>query len=72
LGRGVDEIMILSAVNFALQKLNTTLLKVTFVKGNRNTPAESFVNQYFNRYLNNAEIFYYHNNQKLAEVCLEK
>jgi len=71
LGRGVEEIMIMNAIKFALNKLNTVHLRVNFVKGDRNKPAESFVNQYFSCFLHDGAVFNYQNNQNLVEVCLE-
>jgi FkbH-like protein len=71
LGRGVEEIMISNAIKFALDRLNTALLRINFVKGERNTPAESFVNQYLRYYLHEAAVFNYQNKQNLVEVRLE-
>ena len=71
LGRGVEEIMILQAIKFALDELGMTQLKVDFIKGERNTPAEMFANQYLNCYLHDAATFNYQKNQNLVEVCLE-
>jgi predicted enzyme involved in methoxymalonyl-ACP biosynthesis len=71
LGRGIEEIMILGAVKLALGRLNTNLLKVNFIKGERNTPAEIFVNKYMASFLAASAIFNYQNNNNLLEVCIE-
>jgi FkbH-like protein len=71
LGRGIEKIMIFSAIKFALDRLNTVLLKINFTKGERNTPAELFVNQYLTSYLHKDDNFNFQNDQNLLEICLE-
>jgi FkbH-like protein len=72
LGRGIEEIIILNAIKTALDRLNVFMLKVNFVKGERNKPAELFVNKYMTCYLNNAVAFSYQNNTNLLEVNFEE
>ncbi|MDR2730216.1 MAG: HAD-IIIC family phosphatase [Treponema sp.] len=71
LGRGIEEIMILGAVKLALDRLNTGLLRVNFIKGERNTPAELFANKYLRPYLPGSAFFNYQNTKNLLEVCIE-
>jgi FkbH-like protein len=71
LGRTIEDIMILNAVKTALDTLNIYLLKVNFIKGERNLPAELFVKAHLARFLNDADIFDYQNDTDLLEVCVE-
>jgi len=71
LGRGIEEILIFNAIKVSMEKLNTSFLKVDFIKGERNLPAELFVNKHLAKNLNDAKVFDYQNSQKLVEVCCE-
>jgi len=71
LGRGIEEIMILNALKYALDRFGTDLLIVNFLKGDRNKNAELFVNKYLSQYLHVASFFDYEPNQNLVEVYLE-
>jgi len=71
LGRGIEEVMILGTIKLALERLNTVLLKVNFIKGERNIPAELFANKYLTPYLSDSAIFNYQNSGNILEVCIE-
>lgn len=59
LGRGLDQTIVLGAVQIMLTKFNTTNLHVLFQIGERNIPAQEFVNSYFKNNLNNFSYFSY-------------
>lgn len=46
LGRGIDDIIIFAALEAGLKKLGVEKLRVNFVRGERNRPAEMFFSQY--------------------------
>jgi FkbH-like protein len=71
LGRGIDDIIVLQAVKFAMIKFGTDLLKVNFRIGERNTPAELFINKYLKIHTANPAPFEYQNEQNLLEVKIE-
>jgi len=49
LGRGIDESIVLGAIELACKHFNTRRVKVCFQKGERNTPAERFVSEQFGK-----------------------
>ena len=51
LGRGIDEVLILGMIRLAAETLHTNRLSVSFVKGERNVPAEKFVNERLAQYI---------------------
>lgn len=59
LGRGLDEIIVLGAVQHGLMALNVTRLKILYQKGERNTPALIFINKYFCGYTDGFAEFTY-------------
>ena len=52
LGRGIDDVLVLKMYKLASEVLNTTKLKVNFTKGERNLPAEKFIETYLDKYQN--------------------
>ncbi len=64
LGRGIDEVIVLGAIAQGMKHLNVTALSVDFVKGERNTPAEKFVQERFKNHLPNTANFAYELPQK--------
>lgn len=59
LGRGIDNIIVLGAINEAVKYFNSEKLKVIFKKGERNVPAEMFVKEHLNNYTIKADSFSY-------------
>lgn len=49
LGRGIDDIIVLGAMNTILRHFSCSKLKVDFQKGPKNVPAERFVQKYLNQ-----------------------
>lgn len=52
LGRGIDEIIVLDMIELAAETLGVNNLRVCFKKGERNIPAELFVDKYLKKYIN--------------------
>ncbi len=50
LGRGIDDIIIFAAIRTGMDKLGVEKLRVNFVQGERNKPAEIFYEQYLCNY----------------------
>ena len=59
LGRGIDEIIVLKSVSIACQWFEHNRLRIEFKKGERNIPAESFMNTYFKDYIKSQNEFVY-------------
>lgn len=49
LGRGIDECIVLGAIDLVCNYFNTKRVKICFQKGERNTPAERFVMEHFEK-----------------------
>jgi FkbH-like protein len=71
LGRGIDDIIVLQAIKLAMMRIAVNKLKVNFCIGERNTPAELFVNKYLQIYTVSPEPFDYQSEQNLLEVKVE-
>ena len=73
LGRGLDEVIVLGSIQFLLDYLNSNKLKIQFIKGEKNIPAEKFVLKYLNEHLNDYSNFKYHNdNKNIIQLYKEK
>ncbi len=59
LGRGIDDVIVLGAIKIILDNYNVDLVRVAFKRGERNKPAEKFVIQYLQKYLEQPEWFKY-------------
>lgn len=68
LGRGIDDMIVLGAIQLAMQKLNQTKMKIDFQKGARNLPAETFVKQYLNNYIDAPDCFTYYFPKNLVHI----
>lgn len=52
LGRGIDDVLVLKMFKIAAEELKTSDLRVNFTKGERNLPAEKFIETYLSKYQN--------------------
>lgn len=68
LGRGVDQAIVLGAVSTALSSLGLKRLKVNFVAGERNLPAEKFCEENFDAYRASPRDFEYKIPRNLIKV----
>lgn len=59
LGRGIDQALVLGGVRVAMNSLDLKRLKVNFIKGDRNTPAERFYDKYFETFKASPQAFEY-------------
>lgn len=57
LGRGIDENIIIYPIQLAMERFNNNRLLFSFTKGERNTPAEEFINNNLQEYKNKTGIF---------------
>ena len=55
LGRGIDDLIVLNAINVGMKKLDVSKLKVNFIEGERNEPARLFVEKFLKQYRSEAE-----------------
>ena len=59
LGRGIDEIIVLGAIQGILDRMGTEYLRVAFRSGERNLPAQNFVQRHLAQYLEQPHYFHY-------------
>ena len=52
LGRGREDAIVLGSISIAQDLFGLKKVKILFQKGERNTPAEKFLNQYAKEYIN--------------------
>lgn len=57
LGRGIDNIIVLGAIGGILRRFKKNKVKVLFQRGERNTPAEQFIERHLKAYLENPSEF---------------
>lgn len=57
LGRGIDDVIVLGAIEEICKSFDQNRVRVLFQKGPRNVPAEIFVNKYLQQYLDRPEEF---------------
>ncbi|MGW6778218.1 HAD-IIIC family phosphatase [Brucella pseudogrignonensis] len=72
LGRGLDEVIVLGAVQSALTALKRTELTVLFVEGERNAPARKFCDTYLSGYIERKQRFEYIYPDGLVDLKFEK
>ena len=72
LGRGIDDVIVLGMIKLAASELGTSKLEVTFKKGERNTPAENFVNTYLEEYANKVEPMQLDYDSSLVQIQIVK
>ncbi len=72
LGRGIDDILLLGMMETAQNALQTKELKVLFRKGERNTPAENFVNSYLKKYENKSAVSDLSYDRSVVDIQIKK
>jgi len=72
LGRGLDELIVLGAIQVALDHLSKTALNIQFCRGPRNAPAESFVETRVRTFLNSINDFHYSIDNSIATVSINQ
>lgn len=72
LGRGIDEILVLGMMRCALDYFKCEVLKMDFVKGERNEPAEKFVEGNLSACLQKPQQFDYQLPEGLVEIRMLK
>lgn len=68
LGRGIEDILVLGAIQGILTQFHVDKLLVPFVKGPRNTPAEQFVKSHLEPYQAHPAKFFYQVPDDLLEI----
>ena len=68
LGRGIDDMIVLAAINAAAECLGKDAVRVEFQRGPRNLPAEEFIHKYLEQYLEKPAEFDYQIPAGLVEV----
>ena len=68
LGRGIDAIIVLGAIQRILDRAGKDRVRVAFRAGERNLPARNFVNEYLAQYLEQPKHFYYEMPKDLVEL----
>ena len=68
MGRGIEDIIILGAVQKVLEYLDCDKLRICFQDGPRNAPAKKFVQDYLEHYLNDSDRFSYQVPKNLVNV----
>ncbi len=72
LGRGIDENIVLYPVQAALEFFGKNRIKLDFVRGERNKPAEDFINKNLKEYKNTINIFDKKINNDLVKTVTER
>lgn len=57
LGRGIDESIILYPIKLAAEHFNKNKIKFNFIRGEKNEPAEKFINMNLSNYKNTAALY---------------
>lgn len=68
LGRGIDEAIVLGAIIEAKKHFNAKKIKVNFKRGERNTPAEMFIEEYLKNHIVEADILDYEFPRELINI----
>lgn len=72
LGRGLDEVIVLGAISFALKKLDSKKLKILIQKGERNAPALNFANKFLGNFIKDYSDFNYKIDEKYLTININK
>lgn len=72
LGRGIDDVLVLKMFKIASEELRTTHLKVDFTKGERNLPAEKFIETYLDKYQNKDNLMELTFNDDLVSIKVNR
>ncbi|MBT0883479.1 HAD-IIIC family phosphatase, partial [Campylobacter sp. 2018MI13] len=57
LGRGIDDFIVTKPILLMMEHFNVSKLKIFFTKGDRNLPAEMFINEHFKNNINQTNDF---------------
>ena len=57
LGRGIDSDIVMYSLELATEYFNNNKLRFNFIKGERNTPAELFLDTYLKKYKNKTSVY---------------
>ena len=68
LGRGIDDVIVLGAIEGICESFGAHRVRVAFQKGPRNVPAEKFVEDHLLKYLDEAEEFSYSLPENLLSI----
>jgi FkbH-like protein len=71
LGRGMDEIIVLGSIKESIKKLNIKKLVLNFVTGERNLPAQNFVNKFMPTLLNGHDTINYKIPENLIKLAIK-
>lgn len=72
LGRGIDDVLVLKMFKLASEQLNTSKLRVNFTKGERNLPAEKFIETYLDKYQNKESLMDLSFNESLVNIKVNR
>lgn len=71
LARGIDDSLILGAITIGMRELGTNNLKINFVKGEKNTPAENYIKSKLSKYLKRSDVFSFRLDKNLLEINIK-
>lgn len=72
LGRGIDENIVLEAIQLGLNTLNVDILKIDFKEGERNTPALNFISNNLKNYTKKYSKFKFQQENNLVKTNIVK
>lgn len=72
LGRGIEDVIVLGALRMAQDFFSLQKVKILFQKGERNTPAEVFLNQYAKDCINQEQDMIYEFPKDLIKIEIER
>ena len=72
LGRGIDDNIVFFPIKLALDKFSKTNLKINFTKGERNKPAQNFLEENLAEFINNIATFNKKINQNTVTINIEE
>ncbi len=72
LGRGIDPLIVEGAINVAAEYMNVTCVQIQFQKGERNIPAEQFVEEHLAPWVKQASSWKYCFPQDLVEIQIKE
>lgn len=72
LERGIDDSIVFYPIQLALNKFNHSELKINFIKGERNKPAENFLTEHLADFININAKFNKNINQDLISIIIEE
>lgn len=72
LGRGIDDNIVFFPIKLALDKFNQTNLKIDFQIGERNKPAQNFLEENLADFINKISLFNKEINQNLVTIKIEE